>query len=194
MKTCKEGCGGKMKNGGKVATIKKMKLGGAKPCGPMLCPDGNGSCINCPSGKKAGVIITAIVSGMANALGGKKRQANEAAKKAAEEAANTPVAKFTKKLDETLKTKKMGGVTKKKYARGGTTGGYAPAQKGGDNTKNGIYGMSQQNMGTSSQYTPVAKKGGAVKKAKLAAMAPPKGKITRADIITAAKRNAKKKK
>jgi len=37
------------------------------------------------------------------------------------------------------------------------------------------------------------KKGGATKKAKLAAMAPPKGKITRADIITAAKRNARKK-
>jgi hypothetical protein len=103
------------------STIKKMKTGGAKPCGPLLCPDGNGSCINCPSGKKAGVIITSILSGMANALGGKKRQANEAAKKAAEEAANTPVAKFTKKLDETLKTKKMGGATKKKYAMGGAT-------------------------------------------------------------------------
>jgi hypothetical protein len=118
-----------------------MKTGGAKPCGPLLCPDGNGSCINCPSGKKAGVIITSILSGMANALGGKKRQANEAAKKAAEEAANTPVAKFTKKLDETLKTKKMGGATKKKYAMGGNTGGYAKPQMGGDNTKMGIYGI-----------------------------------------------------
>ena len=54
-------------------------------------------------------------------------------------------------------------------------------------------GVMNENMGTSSQYQPVAKKGGSVKKAKLAAMAPPKGKITRADIITAAKRNARKK-
>ena len=29
MKTCKEGCGGKMKNVGKVATMKKRKMGGA---------------------------------------------------------------------------------------------------------------------------------------------------------------------
>lgn len=40
---------------------------------------------------------------------------------------------------------------------------------------------------------PPMKKGGSVRKAKLAAMAAPKNKITRADIITAAKRNAKKK-
>lgn len=31
--------------------------------------------------------------------------------------------------------------TTKKYAVGGNTGGYAPAQKGGDNTKMGIYGI-----------------------------------------------------
>lgn len=37
------------------------------------------------------------------------------------------------------------------------------------------------------------KKGGSVKNAKLAAMAAPKNKITRADIITAAKKKAKKK-
>lgn len=29
MKTCKYGCGGKMKEGGKVTAIKKMKVGGA---------------------------------------------------------------------------------------------------------------------------------------------------------------------
>ena len=37
------------------------------------------------------------------------------------------------------------------------------------------------------------KKGGSVNNAKLAAMAAPKNKITRADIITAAKKKAKKK-
>jgi hypothetical protein len=46
-----------------------------------------------------------------------------------------------------------------------------------------------KNGGAKSSY----KKGGSVRKAKLAAMAAPKNKITRADIITAAKRNAKKK-
>lgn len=186
-------CGGSMK---------KMKTGGTSGCPPNQCKEWNidktsYSCKPCKSVQVARAAIAAISTAVQNAFtskAGKNREAIAAAKKAAEEAANTPTAKFTKKLDETLKTKKMGEATKKKYARGGTTGGYAPAQKGGDNTKNGIYGMSQQNMGTSSQYTPVAKKGGAVKKAKLAAMAPPKGKITRADIITAAKRNAKKKK
>jgi len=77
-------------------------------------------------------------------------------------------------------------ATVKKMAKGG----YAPAQKGGDNVKDGIYGIP--NAGRTDVLG--FKKGGAVKKAKLAAMAPPKGKITRADIITAAKRNAKKKK
>jgi hypothetical protein len=38
------------------------------------------------------------------------------------------------------------------------------------------------------------KKGGTTKNAKLAAMAPPKGKITRADIITAIKKKGKAKK
>lgn len=37
-------------------------------------------------------------------------------------------------------------------------------QKGGTNVKMGIYGIPQENIGTSSQYQPTAKKGGAVKK------------------------------
>lgn len=85
------------------------------------------------------------------------------------------------------KMKSGGKVTAvKKMAKGG----YAPAQTGGDNTKMGIYGIPNAGRTDALGF----KKGGAVKKAKLAAMAPPKGKITRADIITAAKRNAKKKK
>ena len=39
----------------------------------------------------------------------------------------------------------------------------------------------------------VYKKGGAVKNAKLAALAAPKNKITRADVIVGAKKNARKK-
>jgi hypothetical protein len=37
-------------------------------------------------------------------------------------------------------------------------------QKGGSNVKTGIYGIPQENIGTSSQFQPTAKKGGAVKK------------------------------
>ena len=82
----------------------------------------------------------------------------------------------------TKKCMKCGGMTKVKYAKGGSS-----------NAKMGIYGIPQENIGTSSQYMPTAKKGGSVKKAKLAALAAPKNKITRADIIVGAKRNAKKK-
>jgi len=72
-------------------------------------------------------------------------------------------------------------------------GGKMKMKSGGKVSTLAKVGVMNENMGTSSQYQPVAKKGGSVKKAKLAAMAPPKGKITRADIITAAKRNARKK-
>jgi hypothetical protein len=199
----------------------KMKLGG-KPCGPMLCRDGNGSCIDCPSGKKAGVIITGIISGMANALGGKRRNEKAAAAKAAEEAANTPVAKFTKNLDNKLKTKKLGGATKKKYAAGGKTGGYAPAQMGGDNTKMGIYGVPnagrtdslgfKKGGSTTNRAVAPGCRGGMVKDAsgkcvmerkfkaggtttnkKFAALAPPYNKATFADRIAGAKKKAGKK-
>lgn len=48
--------------------------------------------------------------------------------------------------------------------------------------------------GYESVSKPQMAKGGATKNAKLAAMAAPTNKITRADIITAAKKNARKKK
>jgi len=46
-----------------------------------------------------------------------------------------------------------------------------------------MYGIPQENMGTSSQYG-FGKKGGTVKNAKLAAVAHPKNKVTRADVLT----------
>ena len=82
-------------------------------------------------------------------------------------------------------SKMQSGGTKKKYA----AGGFAPAQKGGDNTKMGIYGIP--NAGGTGPET--MKKGGTVKK-KLAALAAPKNKITRADIIAGAKMKMRKKK
>jgi len=73
-----------------------------------------------------------------------------------------------------------GGPTiKKKMAKGGSIAAGIPYAAGAGQTdgKNGMM-----------------KKGGTVsKRAKLAALAAPKNKITRADIITGAKRNAKKK-
>ena len=71
-------------------------------------------------------------------------------------------------------------------------GGAKTMYKSGGQTALAKVGVMNENLGTSGQYG-FAKKGGTVQKAKLAAMAPPKGKITRADIITAAKRNARKK-
>jgi hypothetical protein len=66
--------------------------------------------------------------------------------------------------------------------------------KGGSNSKMGIYGIPQENVGTSSQYMPTAKKGGATKTKKLAALAKPTNKVTRADIIAGALKNKRKKK
>jgi hypothetical protein len=85
-------------------------------------------------------------------------------------------------------------ATKKCMSCGGSMGKMKKYAKGGSNVKMGIYGIPQENIGTSSQYMPTAKKGGSVKKAKLAALAAPKNKITRADIIAGAKKRAAKKK
>lgn len=51
----------------------------------------------------------------------------------------------------------------------------------------GMYGIPQENMGTSGQYG-FAKKGGATKATKFAALAPPYNKATFADRIAGAKK------
>ena len=56
-----------------------------------------------------------------------------------------------------------------------------------------MYGIPQENLGTSGQYG-FAKKGGMVKNSKLAALAAPKDKVTRADVIAGALKNKRKKK
>jgi hypothetical protein len=81
-----------------------------------------------------------------------------------------------------------------KMAKGGPVGKVKKMSKGGSNAAMGIYGIPQENIGTSSQFMPTAKKGGSVKKAKLAALAAPKNKITRADVIAGAKMKMRKKK
>ena len=132
MKTCKEGCGGKMKNVGKVATMKKMKVGGntADPCFPLCLKAGE--CKPCLSTRLGDALVkTGAV------LFGKKVLKD--AKKKAEDKKKTPAK--TEAAQETVQEKRMGGASKRKHAMGGNTGGYAPAQKGGDNTKNGIYGV-----------------------------------------------------
>jgi hypothetical protein len=185
MKTCKEGCGGKMKDGGKVTAIKKMMSGGvSKGCPPgqywsvQGCQDKTNK-YKPPfssAGAKAGIItgLTGIGAGIGKMASdfSKKRKAVSAIKKSnpgmtRKEARN--------KLNEPVEEKTLGG-TKKKY------------QKGGGIQQ--IVGMPGYNATT----RPITmKKGGVTKNAKLAALAAPKNKITRADIITGAKRNAKKK-
>jgi hypothetical protein len=64
--------------------------------------------------------------------------------------------------------------------------------KGGAMDKPQIYGIPQ--TGTTNYSAPTMKKGGSVKKAKLAALAAPKNKITRADVIAGAKMKMRKKK
>jgi hypothetical protein len=96
-----------------------------------------------------------------------------------------------------MKTKCMScGGSMKKMAIGGTTTKRIIKKSTG-----GMYGIPQENLGTSGQYG-FAKKGGAVKKmktggatkaTKFAALAPPYNKATFADKIVGAKKSAKKK-
>jgi len=99
---------------------------------------------------------------------------------------------------------KAGGAVKKvktikKMAHGGQAlnkaRGYADAQIGGDNVKMGIYGFPNAGPTGNNRTAGYSyKKGGTTKNAKLAAMAAPKNKITRADIITAVTKKKKSKK
>ena len=149
MKTCKYGCG-KMKEGGKVTAVKKMKVGGTKsnPCFPK-CSDGNGKCVPCPSTRIGDALIKTGLAAIGKYVA-KTVSKNRKSKKT--EAAKTEAAQ------ETVQEKRRGGSVKK-YAVGGNTGGYAPAQKGGDNTKMGIYGIPNAGRTDSLGF----KKGGTVK-------------------------------
>ena len=87
-----------------------------------------------------------------------------------------------------MKTKCMScGGSMKKMAVGGTTTKRIIKKSTG-----GMYGIPQENLGTSGQ-SGFAKKGGATKAAKFAALAPPYDKATFADKIVGAKKSAKKK-
>lgn len=70
-------------------------------------------------------------------------------------------------------------------------GGAKKMAKGGAMDKPQIYGIPQ--TGTTNYSAPTMKKGGSVKKAKLAALAAPKNKITRADVIAGALKRKKNK-
>ena len=135
-------CGGSMS---------KMKKGGTK----KACPPGyhwtaNGCDKTTPQSKGPlssasarlglGTIVGIAATGITNALA-KKRAAKKLEKEVAVKKA------------ETTKQKKGGAI--KKYAMGG----FAPAQKGGSNTKMGIYGIP--NAGGTGPET--MKKGGAMK-------------------------------
>lgn len=86
---------------------------------------------------------------------------------------------------------KCGGSTKPKMAKGGsmqTTVGKAVP-------KGQMYGIPQTgSTGPNYQGVDTMKKGGMVRKKKLAALAPPTNKVTRADVIAGALKNKRKKK
>ena len=85
---------------------------------------------------------------------------------------------------------KCGGAMKK-MAKGGTM----KTTVGKATPKGQMYGIPQTGpTGPNYQGVDTMKKGGSVKKAKLAALAAPKNKITRADIIVGAKKRMAKKK
>ena len=106
MKTCKYGCG-KMKEGGKVTAVKKMKVGGTKsnPCFPK-CSDGKGGCAPCPSTRIGDALIK---TGLA-AIG----------KYVAKTVSKNRKSKKTEAAQETVQEKRRGGSVKK-YAAGGST-------------------------------------------------------------------------
>ena len=111
MKTCKYGCG-KMKEGGKVTAVKKMKGGETKsnPCFPK-CSDGKGGCAPCPSTRIGDALIktglAAIGKYVAKTVSkNRKSKKNETAK--------------TEAAQETVQEKRRGGSVKK-YAAGGST-------------------------------------------------------------------------
>ena len=196
----------------------KMKTGGTSGCPPNQCKEWNidktsYSCKPCNSVQVARATIAAIGTAVQNAFtskAGKSRAANQAAKKAAEEAANTPVAKFTKSLDNKLNTQKRGGAVKKKYAMGGaankanipliTNNPRADQGRilkaGGSTTSRAVApgcrgGMVKDSSGKCVMERKF-KAGGAVNK-KFAALAPPYNKATFADRIAGAKKKAGKK-
>jgi hypothetical protein len=90
---------------------------------------------------------------------------------------------FVKKV-----VKKITKPTTPKMAVGGTTTKRIIKKSTG-----GMYGIPQENLGTSGQYG-FAQKGGATKAAKFAALAPPYDKATFADKIVGAKKSAGSKK
>lgn len=87
---------------------------------------------------------------------------------------------------------KCGGSMKPRMAKGGST---MKTTVGKANPKGQIYGIPQTGpTGPNYQGVDTMKKGGSVKKKKLAALAPPTNKITRADVIAGALKNKRKKK
>ena len=84
----------------------------------------------------------------------------------------------SKKAKKTTPKMAVGGTTTKRIIKKST---------------GGMYGIPQENLGTSGQYG-FAKKGGATKAAKFAALAPPYDKATFADKIVGAKKSVGSKK
>jgi hypothetical protein len=186
MKTCKYGCG-KMKEGGKVTAVKKMKAGGSsKGCPSGQCPHKTmpGICIPCPlSSLSAKIGVGTTLTGLA-AIGtkaiadaNKKRKAVTEIKKSNPGMTRKEAKKQYKEKTEAELTKNRRGGAAKKYAMGGST----------------IVGMPKYSNNPRSDAGRMLKAGGATSNKKFAALAPPYDKATFADRIAGAKKNARKK-
>jgi len=157
------GCGGKMSKGGKVTPVKKMKSGGSS--GP--CPKGyhleDGICTeNMFHTLSSKIGVGTTVGGM--------------------------IGVGAKAISDAIKAKK-----ERKKAQAETKSTEEVKRKGGAKYKTG--GIAKQTIVAFPGYnarTDTMKKGGATKNAKLAAVAAPKNKVTRADVLTRILKNKKK--
>ena len=167
------GCGGKMMSkGGKVTPLKKKKVGGAsesKGCPPGYYWTVQG-CQQKGPGYKGPLSSTGAKIGVGIPLAGM-------------------IGAGVTAISDAIKAKKE----KKKALTEKNTPVQEPKKNGGAKYKTG--GIAKQTIVAFPGYnarTDTMKKGGATKNAKLAALAAPKNKITRADVIAGAIKNKRK--
>jgi hypothetical protein len=168
------GCGGKMMSkGGKVTPLKKKKVGGAsesKGCPPGYYWSVQG-CQKKDSSYKEPFSSTGAKIGVGIPLVGMIGAGVSAISKAIKAKKEKKKALTEKNTTPVEESKKRGGA---KYKTGGIA-------------KQTIVAFPGYNARTDTM-----KKGGATKNAKLAALAAPKNKITRADVIAGAIKNKRK--
>lgn len=165
LKTCKSGCG-KMKSGGKVKSIKRYDNGGTAGDPPVQ---------NLPEVTITGNRKTSKVKKMMD-LFRRNRKKPVPAETSPPAGRGTNSSYNAKEATATWKPEgKKGMSVKTKYKDGGT-----------------IMGIPQYGNNPRTYSGAILKKGGTTKNAKLAAVAAPKNKVTRADVLTRILKKKKK--